>query len=76
MKVRQTVGNNVMVKLDPENEFIKTKGGLKLFVDTSHEPEKHIVRIGRLLNRQRIWSRGKGKSRGKQNWKSRQVTGL
>lgn len=46
MKIDQTLGNNVCVKMDPENNFIVTPGGLKLYVDTSFEPEKHIVRIG------------------------------
>lgn len=39
-------GNRVMVKLDPENEFIITPSGTKLFVDTTFEPEKHVVRAG------------------------------
>jgi hypothetical protein len=46
MKAKQTLGNNVIIKLDPENKVIKTKSGLELFVDTSFEPEKHVVRIG------------------------------
>ncbi len=46
MEVKQTVGNNVIVRLDPENEFITMKSGIQLYVDTSFEPEKHVVRIG------------------------------
>lgn len=46
MKARKMMGNNVMVRLDPENDIIITKSGIKFFVDTSFEPEKHIVRIG------------------------------
>lgn len=46
MQIRQTLGNNVIVKLDPENEFIQLESGIKLYVDTSFEPEKHVVRIG------------------------------
>lgn len=38
-----------MIKLDPENEIIETPSGLKLFVDTSFEPEKHIVRCGEVV---------------------------
>lgn len=49
MEVKQTIGNNVCIKLDPENEFIKTKSGIKLFIDTSFEPEKHIVRVGEVV---------------------------
>lgn len=39
-------GNRVMVKLDPENEVIITESGVRLFVDTTFEPEKHVVRVG------------------------------
>jgi hypothetical protein len=46
MKARQTLGNNVIVKMDPENKFLETPSGLKLYVDTSFEPDKHVVRIG------------------------------
>ncbi|MBE3086025.1 MAG: hypothetical protein IMZ64_07395 [Bacteroidetes bacterium] len=46
MKVRETLGNNVMVKLDAKNDYIETKSGLKLLLDTSFEPEKHVVRVG------------------------------
>jgi len=46
MEVKQTLGNNVMVKLDKPNDYIQTKAGLKLFLDTSFEPEKHVVRLG------------------------------
>jgi len=49
MKAGQSIGNNVTVLLDPENKFIKTKSGIKLFVDTSFEPEKHIVRTGTVI---------------------------
>lgn len=46
MKVRKTLGNRVMVKLDPENNVIKTKSGLVLNIDVSFEPEKHMVLLG------------------------------
>ncbi|RLD59836.1 MAG: hypothetical protein DRI97_00105 [Bacteroidetes bacterium] len=46
MKAKLTLGNNVIVKLDPDNKMIKTRSGLQLYVDTSFEPEKHVVRIG------------------------------
>ena len=45
-QIKQTFNSHVVVKLDPENKFIKLKSGIKLLVDTSFEPEKHIVRIG------------------------------
>jgi len=40
------LGDNVMVKMDPENEFVQTPNGFKLFIDTTYEPEKHMVRTG------------------------------
>jgi co-chaperonin GroES (HSP10) len=40
------VGNKVIVELDPENSLIETKSGFKLQIDTSYEPEKHVVRMG------------------------------
>jgi co-chaperonin GroES (HSP10) len=46
MEVRETLGNNVMVKLDAKNDYIETKSGLRLLLDTSFEPEKHVVRVG------------------------------
>lgn len=46
MTTRSTISNRVLVRLDPENDEINTKSGLKLHVDTSFEPEKHVVRIG------------------------------
>ena len=35
-----------MVKMDPENDYIESASGFKLLIDTSYEPEKHIVRTG------------------------------
>jgi len=49
MEAKQTFGNNVIVKMDPSNNFVKTKSGMKLYVDTSFEPEKHVVRIGTVM---------------------------
>ncbi|MCK4823444.1 hypothetical protein KA005_47270 [bacterium] len=48
MKLEQgrTVGNNVMVELDPENDHIKMKDGGQLYVDTTFEPEKHVTVTG------------------------------
>jgi len=50
MKHKNTVGNTVMVKLDPENDMIETKSGFKIAIDTSFEPEKHTVRVGTVLS--------------------------
>lgn len=48
--------------MDPSLDFIKTKSGMKLYVDTSFEPEKHVVRIGtvmkapdRIIDKQSPW---------------------
>ena len=49
MKTGQSIGNHVVVLLDPENKFIKTKSGIELYVDTSYEPEKHVVRVGTVI---------------------------
>lgn len=46
MKVKQTMGNHLMIKLDPENNVVKTPGGLTLYIDTEFEPEKHTVVTG------------------------------
>lgn len=42
----QATGNKVLVELDSDNDWIKTKSGMKFFIDTSFEPEKHVVRVG------------------------------
>jgi hypothetical protein len=49
MNVKQTLGNNVVVKLDPANDIIKTASGFELRIDTTYEPEKHIVRVGTVI---------------------------
>ena len=49
MKIGETLGNNVMVKLDPSNDMVETESGFKLYIDTSYEPEKHIVRLGTVI---------------------------
>ena len=38
--------NLVKVRLDPENNRILLKSGLELDLDTSYEPEKHLVLLG------------------------------
>ena len=49
MGIKKTVGNKVMVKLDPDNNTVTTKSGIKLYVDTSYEPEKHQVVTGTVV---------------------------
>ena len=49
MKVKQTLSNYVMVELDHENDTIKMKSGVELAIDTSYEPDKHVVRTGRVM---------------------------
>lgn len=42
MDWKKTFQNHVLIKLDPDNESIKTASGFKLYIDTSFDPEKHI----------------------------------
>lgn len=46
MTTQSTLSNRVLVRLDPENDKIETKSGFKFDIDTSYEPEKHVVRLG------------------------------
>lgn len=46
MEPKMTFNNNVLIKLDPENNFIKLKNGTDLYIDTSFEPEKHATITG------------------------------
>lgn len=41
MDHKRTFENHVLIKLDPENQSIKTKSGFELFIDTTFDPEKH-----------------------------------
>lgn len=50
MKTGQAIGNHVAVLLDPENKFVETKSGIRLHIDTSFEPEKHVVRTGTVVD--------------------------
>lgn len=43
---RLTFGNNVLIKLDAENDRIKTKTGVDLFIDISYDMEKHSTVTG------------------------------
>lgn len=44
--VKKMLGNNLCIKLDPENNVIKTPSGFSLQLDTTFEPDKHVVRVG------------------------------
>jgi co-chaperonin GroES (HSP10) len=46
MITKNTLSNRVQVELDPDNDFIVTPKGVRLLVDTTFEPEKHVVRVG------------------------------
>ncbi len=46
MECRKTFGNMVLIKLDPENDLVKTEGGFSLYIDTSYDPEKHSTVTG------------------------------
>ena len=46
MQNKRTFGNYVMVKLDKENDEIKLESGVKLYLDTTYEPEKHVTVTG------------------------------
>ena len=45
-EVKQMLNNYLCIKLDPENNIVKTPSGFILHLDTTYEPEKHIVRVG------------------------------
>lgn len=45
----RTQGNHVLVKLDQENNSVRLKSGLELFVDTTYEVEKHITVTGEVM---------------------------
>jgi hypothetical protein len=45
----RTQGNHVLIKLDQENNSVRLKSGLELFVDTTYEVEKHITVTGEVM---------------------------
>ena len=45
----KTHGNNVLIKLDPENNSVRLKSGMDLYIDTSYEVEKHVTIIGEVM---------------------------
>ncbi len=49
MNPKQTFGNHILIKLDPENNFFKLKDGTSLYLDTSFEPEKHATVTGEVF---------------------------
>lgn len=46
MQNKRTFGNYVLVRLDKDNDLIKLKNGVELYVDTTFEPEKHATVTG------------------------------
>ena len=46
MDCKKTFGNHILLKLDAENDHIKLKGGMTLYVDNTYEPEKHQTVTG------------------------------
>jgi len=46
MDRKRTLNNFVLIKLDKENDSIKTASGFTLYVDTSFEKEKHATVTG------------------------------
>lgn len=48
MKKGRTFGNNVLVKLDEDNDKYKYPSGLEIYIDNSFEPEKHITVTGEI----------------------------
>jgi hypothetical protein len=49
IEIKQTLGNQVCVKLDQKNDVIETPSGLRLIIDTSYEVEKHLTRLGEVI---------------------------
>ena len=49
MQVNKTFGNRVYVKLDPPNDHIERVPGIRIEIDTSYEPEKHLTRTGTVV---------------------------
>ena len=49
MNQKQTIGNNILIKLDKTNESIKFKDGSEIYLDTSFDPEKHATVTGEVF---------------------------
>jgi hypothetical protein len=46
MDLKKTFGNHILIRLDAENDHIKLKGGMTLYVDSTYDPEKHATVTG------------------------------
>ena len=46
MEIRKTLNGYVLIKLDKENDSIKLKNGVELYLDISFEPEKNATVTG------------------------------
>ena len=49
MNYKTTFGNNILIRLDRANDFVKLKNGTDLYIDTSYEPEKHTTVTGEVF---------------------------
>ena len=49
MEPKITFNNNVLIKLDPENNLVKLKNGTDLYIDTAFEVEKHATVLGEVV---------------------------
>lgn len=49
MNPKVTFNNNILIKLDPENNLVKLKNGTDLYIDTAYEPEKHATVLGEVI---------------------------
>ncbi len=50
MKQGRVIKNSLMVELDEENNYFITKSGVKIYIDNTFEPEKHIVVTGTVVS--------------------------
>ena len=48
MDYKRCLNNMVMIKLDPENDSIKLKNGMELYVDNTYDKEKHATVTGEI----------------------------
>ncbi len=46
MDYKRTFGSHILIRLDAENDHIKLKGGMTLYIDNTYDPEKHATVSG------------------------------
>ena len=49
MEEKRTFGNHLLIKLDQENNILKLKNGVELYIDITFEPEKHATVTGEVV---------------------------